>query len=149
MTLDLTNNVIKNTRAIICKQEDGKTLFLLTQELSGSITIPGGCKDSEDADLQAALHRELQEELGLSPGDYSVRDTGVQKEYENLYGRDPDSERFGKKTIIYAYIVSNLKKEPAASGEIKRISWYTKEQALEAFNKPHMKEIFEMVMDRM
>ena len=146
MSLDLKDNLIKNTRALVCKKEGDKTLFLLTEEDSGSITIPGGCKDVEDVDLQAVLQRELQEELGLHPDDYFIKDTGVQKEYENLYNGNPNSERFGKKTIIYMYIVSNLKKEPTPSAEIKGVFWYTKEEALKAFNRPHMRELFELAL---
>ncbi len=147
MSLDLKDNIIKNTRALICKQENNKVLFLLTKEDSGSITIPGGCKDLEDADLKVALQRELQEELGLYPDDYSLKDVGVQKEYDNLYNGNPDSERFGKKTIIYMYVISDLKKEPIPSAEIKGISWYTKEEALNSFNRPHMKELFELALE--
>ena len=147
MPLDLNDNVLKNVRAIIWKKEHDKMFFLLTQETSGSITIPGGCKDVEDIDLLTTINRELQEELGLNPEDYSVKDAGIQKEYENLY-KDPQSERFEKKTIIYIFIVSDLKKEPIPSSEIKSISWLTKEDALAAFSAPHMKELFQLVVDK-
>jgi 8-oxo-dGTP pyrophosphatase MutT (NUDIX family) len=146
--LDLTDDVLKNTRAVIWKREGDNIFFLLTQETSGSFTIPGGCKDLGDVDLRSALRRELQEELGLKPEDYSVADTGIQKEYENLY-KDPQSERFEKKTIIYIFIVSDLKKEPIPNSEIKNVSWLTKEDALAAFDAPHMKELFQLAVDRM
>jgi very-short-patch-repair endonuclease/8-oxo-dGTP pyrophosphatase MutT (NUDIX family) len=145
--IDLTDNILKNTRALIWKREGGKIFFLLTQEPSGSFTIPGGCKDLGDVDLPSALRRELQEELGLKPEDYSMANTDIQKEYENLY-KDPQSERFEKKTIIYIFIVSDLKKEPIPSSEIKSISWLTKEDALAAFSAPHMKELFQLVVDK-
>ena len=90
MTLDLTDDIIKNVRAVIWKEGDNGPLFLLTQEPSGVFTIPGGCKDAEDADLLSALHRELQEELGLEPGDYSVQVTDISKEYERLYSTPPE-----------------------------------------------------------
>jgi 8-oxo-dGTP pyrophosphatase MutT (NUDIX family) len=141
--LDLGDNIIKNVRAIIRKNEGGQTLYLLTQEPTGSFTIPGGCKDLEDADLRSALQRELWEELSLSPGDYSLTDTPIQKRYGNLYD-DPGSERRGKDTIIYIFLISNLKKEPTPTSEVKNAVWLTKEKALDAFNAPHMTELFEL-----
>ena len=145
MSLDLTNNIIKNVRAIIWKKSERGPLFLLTQEPSGAFTIPGGCKDAEDADLLAALHRELQEELYLEPSDYSARATDIKKEYANLYDRP--SERAGKNTIISLFIVSNLSKEPRASAEIKDVVWATADEALQMLKASHMNELFRMGLE--
>lgn len=143
MSLDLSEGIIKNVRAIIWKKGDGGVpLFLLTQEPSGTFTIPGGCKDAEDADLLAALHRELQEELYLEAAEYSARATDIQKRYSNLYGRPP--ERAGKDTIISIFIVSDLTKEPRASAEIKDIVWAIADDALQMLKASHMNELFRM-----
>ncbi len=142
MALDLTDNLIKNVRAIIWKKSEHGPLFLLTQEPSGAFTIPGGCKDAEDADLLAALHRELQEELYLEPLDYSVQETDIKKEYANLYDRPP--ERAGKNTVISMFLVSDLSKELHASAEIKDIVWATADEALQMLKAPHMNELFRM-----
>jgi 8-oxo-dGTP pyrophosphatase MutT (NUDIX family) len=141
MALDLTDDIIKNVRAVIWKKGSDGPLFLLTQEPSGVFTIPGGCKDAEDADLLSALHRELQEELSLVPGDYSVQATDISKEYERLYVTP--LERIGKNTIISLFIVSDLTKEPSASAEIKGIVWVTANEALEKLTPPHMNELFQ------
>ncbi|HUC31500.1 MAG TPA: NUDIX domain-containing protein [Candidatus Paceibacterota bacterium] len=146
MALDLKDDLLKNARAVIWKREGDTMLFLITQESSGSFSLPGGCKDLEDADIQTALCRELKEELGLDPGDYSVVNTGIQKEYENFYP-NPESERFGKKTIASLFTISNLTKEPTPSNEIKALVWMTEEEVLKAFNKAHMKELFELGRD--
>ncbi len=145
MSLDLTNGIIKNVRAIIWKKGNSEPLFLLTQEPSGAFTIPGGCKDVEDADLLVALHRELQEELHLDPGDYSAQTTPARKEYANLYNTPP--ERAGKNTIISLFLVSNLTKEPRASSEIKDIIWVTADEALRILKAPHMNELFGMGLE--
>ena len=145
MPLDLADNLIKNVRAIIWKKSEGGPLFLLTQEPSGAFTIPSGCKDAEDADLLAALHRELQEELYLDPSDYSARATDIKKEYANLYNRPP--ERAGKDTAISIFVVSNLSKEPRASAEIKDIVWVTADEALQMLKAPHMNELFKMGLE--
>jgi 8-oxo-dGTP pyrophosphatase MutT (NUDIX family) len=145
MALDLTDNIIKNVRAIIWKKDENRTLFLLTQEPSGAFTIPGGCKDVEDADILAALHRELREELYLDPADYFEQATDIKKEYANLYDRPP--ERAGKNTIISLFIVSDLSKEPQASAEIKDIVWVTADEALQVLKAPHMNELFRMGLE--
>jgi 8-oxo-dGTP pyrophosphatase MutT (NUDIX family) len=145
MPLDLTDGIIKNVRAIIRKEGTAEPLFLLTQEPSGAFTIPGGCKDAEDADLLAALHRELQEELHLDPADYSAQATDIRKEYEHLYSTPP--ERAGKNTIISLFLVSNLTKEPRASAEIKDIVWVTADDALQMLKAPHMNELFRMGLE--
>ena len=146
MTLDLTDNIIKNVRALIWKKEGDKVLFLITQEPSGSFSMPGGCKDLEDIDLIAGLCRELNEELGLSPADYSLQETGIRKGYDNLYNTPP--QRAGKRTEISIFIVSGLKKEPVPSSEIKGVVWMTAEEALNAFNRPHSKELFELAIQK-
>ena len=147
MPLDLNDNIIKNVRVLILKKEGGKMFFLLTQEFYGGYyTLPGGCKDAEDADLRAALHRELREELGLDPEDYTITDAHIQKEYANLYDFPP--ERAGKKTAVSLFIVSGLKKEPAPSAEIKGVVWLTAEEAIGAFNVSHMKELFQMALNK-
>jgi 8-oxo-dGTP pyrophosphatase MutT (NUDIX family) len=147
MTLDLTNNIIKNARALIWKRKGDKIFFLLTQESSGSFTMPGGCKDLEDPNLITGLQRELREELGFDPADYSIRETNIRKEYENLY--DMPSERVGKKTVISIFIVSGLSKEPTPSSEIKGIAWMTADEAIKAFNRLHFKELFEMAVGKL
>jgi 8-oxo-dGTP pyrophosphatase MutT (NUDIX family) len=146
MTLDLTDNLIKNVRAFIWKKEGDEMFFLITQEPSGNFSIPGGCKDLEDPDLMATLRRELQEELGLDVGDYSIQETDIQKEYENLYN---SGERTEKKTIISIFIISGLTKEPVTSSEIKSITWMTAEDALNSFNAPHSKELFRLAMAKL
>lgn len=145
MALDLADNIIKNVRAIIWKNGEKEPLFLLTQEPSGTFTIPGGCKDAEDADLLATLHRELLEELYLEPSDYSARATDIKKEYTNLYDRPP--ERAGKNTIISIFVVSDLSKEPHASAEIKDIVWVTADNALQMLKAHHMNELFKMGLE--
>jgi 8-oxo-dGTP pyrophosphatase MutT (NUDIX family) len=145
MALDLTDNIIKNVRAIIWRKNEGDALFLLTQESSGAFTIPGGCKDAEDANLLAAFHRELQEELYLDPANYSAQATDIRKEYEHLYNTPP--ERAGRNTIIFLFIVSNLSKEPCASAEIKDIVWVTADEALQMLKAPHMNELFRMGLE--
>ena len=142
MPLDLTDNLIKNVRAIVWKKSERGPLFLLTQEPSGAFTIPGGCKDVEDVDLLAALHRELREELYLEPSDYSARATDIRKEYASLYNRPP--ERAGKNTVISLFTVSDLSKEPRASAEIKDIVWVTADDVLQMLKAPHMNELFRM-----
>jgi 8-oxo-dGTP pyrophosphatase MutT (NUDIX family) len=145
MALDLVDNIIKNVRAIIWKKAENGPLFLLTQEPSGVFTIPGGCKDAEDADLLTALHRELREELYLDPADYSVQATDIRKEYEYLYSTP--LERAGKNTIISLFIISDLSKEPRASAEIKNIVWVTADEALQMLKAPHMNELFRMGLE--
>jgi 8-oxo-dGTP pyrophosphatase MutT (NUDIX family) len=145
--LDLLDGKIKNARAIIWRDEEGKRLFLITQELSGDVfTLSGGCKDLEDKDFDSTLERELREELGLYPKDYVARRVDWEKEYENLYG-DPSSERYRKNTIIYPFLVFVTSSVPliVQTGEIKDAVWLDEAAARRALDhSPHMKEIFEI-----
>jgi len=142
-TLDLTNNKIKNTRALVYQIKNDQSLFLLTQEPSNDYTIPGGCKDLEDPDLFTAIKRELNEELNLTPADYEISQTDFAKEYENLY-EDPTSERYQKNTIIYLFIVKVLNSKVIKVGyEIKGCKWFNQEVVATKLNSHHMKELFE------
>jgi 8-oxo-dGTP pyrophosphatase MutT (NUDIX family) len=144
--LDLSDGKIKNARGIIWRKDGNEKLFLITQEFSGEFTVPGGAKDMEDEDLECTLRRELQEELGLKPVDYAASRIGWEKEYENLY-RHQDSERCGKNTIIYPFLV-HIKEEVPLSfrkGEIAGAIWLHEDEACNVLEyAPHMKEIFEI-----
>jgi 8-oxo-dGTP pyrophosphatase MutT (NUDIX family) len=137
---------IKNVHAIIWKIDEQKEKrFLLTKEREGYFTVPGGCKDIEDADLFSTLHREMQEELGLTPSDYSVKKIDFQKEYENLYN-NPQSIRFGKITVVSLFEIHDLKKEPLPSHEVKDVVWVNKKEVLQKLNSQHMKELFQVAL---
>ena len=142
MTLDLHNEIIKNSRAVIYTQENGQRLFLLTQERDGTYTLPGGCKDVEDQDLLSALHREIKEELGLDLSACEVNDTGIQKTYETLY-INPTSERYGKDTTIRLFLIKcSGKPTIKTSPEIKDTQWLNKTDAEKSLTAKHMKEMF-------
>ena len=144
--LDLSDGKIKNVRAIIWREEGGKRLFLITQELSGHFTVPGGCKDSEDKDLETAIERELREEIGLCPEDYEISRIDWKGEYENSY-HNPNSERYGKVTIIYPFLVHTKVRGPFSvqAGEIKDAVWLSADDARRALEyAPHMKDVFEV-----
>ena len=93
------------------------------------------------------LRRELEEELGLRPADYSIQETNIRKEYDNLY--DAPAERVGKKTLISLFLVSGLTKEPSPSSDVKSIAWMTAEEAGDAFNRPHFKELFNLAIEKL
>ena len=144
--LDLSDGKVKNARAVIWREADGERLFLLTQEFSGTFTVPGGGKDLEDESIEATMERELFEELGLMPEQYAAVRIDWSKEYENLY-RDPRSERYRKNTIIYPFLV-RITAEVRLSlreGEIEDAVWVREDEALQRLDGlPHMKEIFEI-----
>lgn len=138
--IDLADNKIKNVRTIIYKIENGEKLFLITQERDGAFTIPGGCKDTEDSDLLATAERELKEELGLTEKGYSIKQLQGEYEYENLYS-DPESERFGKNTIIYPFLVLYNGAEPIKIDDVADAVWMNERKAMEVLNTDHMKEM--------
>lgn len=141
-TLDLQNNLIKNARGLVYKDEHGQRLFLLAQELDGGFTLPGGCKDVEDQGFLSALKRELKEELNLDATDCTIRDTNIQKTYHKLYP-DPTSERFGKDTVIRLFLVEcNTSKPFKLSADIKTVQWLTESVAEKSLTTNHMQEMF-------
>ena len=149
--LDLSDDKVKNARAIIWRETDGERSFLLTQEFSGTFTVPGGGKDLEDDDIETTMARELFEELGLVPEQYAAVRIDWSKEYENLY-RDPRSERYRKNTIIYPFLV-RVKSEVRLTlreGEIEDAIWVREDEALLRLDgSPQMKEIFEIGLKNM
>ena len=149
--LDLSDGKVKNARAVIWRETDGKRFFLLTQEFSGTFTVPGGGKDLEDDDIETTMARELFEELGLAPEQYAAVRIDWSKEYENLY-RDPRSERYRKNTIIYPFLV-RVKSEVRLTlreGEIEDAIWMREDEALLRLDgSPQMKEIFEIGLKNM
>jgi 8-oxo-dGTP pyrophosphatase MutT (NUDIX family) len=144
--LDLSDGNVKNARAIIWRGNGATRQFLITQEFSGTFTVPGGAKDLEDESIEVTMERELFEELGLRPEQYHATRIDWSKEYENLY-RDPASERHGRKTIIYPFLIFT-KGDPVLlprEGEIEGAAWVDEAEALRRLApSAHMKEIFEI-----
>lgn len=140
-TLDLIAGIIKNSRALVYKDENGQRLFLLTQEWDGGYTLPGGCKDLEDTDMISAMKREMKEELHLDTVDYEIRDTNIEKTYQKLYP-DPASERFEKDTRIRLFLVQCKTIQIRPSPDIRSIRWFNEVDVLQSLNKNHMKEMF-------
>jgi len=145
--LDLADNKIKNVRAVVWKVENGKKFFLITQELAGNFTIPGGCKDLEDSDLLSAMKRELREELGLSERSYTIERLPAGREYPNLYN-NPESERFGKNTIMYLFVVNYNGSEDikVKADEIKGATWLNEDDAMRKLTHIPMKEMFQIAV---
>ena len=142
--LDLQNGIIKNSRGLVYKVEHGQRLFLLTQELDGYYTLPGGCKDLEDDDSLSTMKREIKEELNLDLSDYEIRDTNIQKSYQHIYP-DPTSERFGKDTIISLFLIRcHNTQSIKLSSDIKSIQWFNEADALQSLTTHHMKEMFQL-----
>jgi len=142
MPLDFTNGEIKNARALFYKIENADLSFLLTQEDSGSYTLPGGCKDIEDPDLITTMKRELKEELQITDKAYSMRETDINKEYKNLY-TNPSSERFDKPTVMTLFLVEYNGQETIHPGnEIIGVIWLREGDVQEKLGAIHMKELF-------
>ncbi len=145
-TLDLGDNIIKNTRALVFKKENGQRHFLLTFEQGENYTLPGGCKDLEDQDLLAAMKRELKEELGLEKADYIITPTNIQRIYENLYN-DPTRERFHKNTVMSLFIVECKDERRLKAGkDIESVVWLDEESVRKVLKYREMKEMFELGM---
>lgn len=142
--LDLQNGIIKNSRGLVYKVEHGQRLFLLTQELDGVYTLPGGCKDLEDADPLSAMKREIKEELNLESSDYEIRDTNIQKTYQKMYP-DPTSERFGRETTISLFLIRCANdKSIKTPHDIKGVQWFNEADAFKSLTTRHMKEMFRL-----
>jgi len=100
-----------------------------------------------DADLESALRRELNEEVGLKPEDYTMSRIEEAREYEDLYHHHPESERYGKNTIIYPFLVHLNALVPLTlqASEIRDAVWLDADAARRALaHAPHMKETFEI-----
>ncbi|MFA6198596.1 MAG: NUDIX domain-containing protein [Patescibacteria group bacterium] len=145
--LDLQNGIIKNSRGLVYKVENGQRFFLLTQELDGIYTLPGGCKDLDDVDSLSAMQREIKEELNLNTTDYEIRGSDIQKTYQNVYP-DPTSERFGKDTIICLFLIQCIDSQSIKlSDDIKSFQWFNEIDALKSLTTNHMKEMFRLGME--
>ncbi len=142
MTLDIAEGVIHTTKAVLHNGE-GK-FFLLVREPDGTWGLPGGAKDVEDADISAALRRELQEELSLEPDEYSVFDPKIATEF--LYGQQ-GSERIGMKGFNNFFLVevkdiSGIRKEK----KLLEIGWFRADEALQKLEHDAMKRGFDSLV---
>lgn len=143
--LDLTDGIIKNPRALVYQRKGDQLLFLLTIEpgLTKTLTVPGGCKDLGDATLEAAIRRELREELSLTSKSYVLRPTNIKRTYQSLY-LDPKSDRFGKPVEIYLFLAEYNGAEPIVpESTLQGVLWLDEAGVLAQMQPPHMRDIFQ------
>ena len=126
------DNIIEQTNAIISRTVNNQLEFLLVEELGGGLwSLPGGAREQEDESIEAAMKRELKEELGLQEHEYDLQATKIQARcfYDN-----PDSSRCGKTGVISLFFIhphdiSRLK----ATSDLEKIQWATLKEAKKMF----------------
>jgi 8-oxo-dGTP pyrophosphatase MutT (NUDIX family) len=120
---------------------NGQAVFLLVQEMGNAWGLAGGAKSNSDTNLLEALHRELREELSIEQEtDYRVLAGSTSRSF--VYDH-PLSDRLGKKGVIVFFLVEvHNKAAVKASGEIKKVAWFTLEEALQKFAFKHVESGF-------
>jgi len=137
--IDTTNNTILTANAVIYKIENNEYKFLLVEEPDGYWGLPGGAKDVGDKDVTTALHRELAEELQISPDFYKAVKTDIQ--YEFMYDQ-PGSSRFGKKGVIHMFFIEWHDAPVNPSKELKSVAWLGRKEAIKRLTLDEIKDVF-------
>ena len=128
-TIEVNDNTIWTTSAVVRHTEVESEKYLLIQEKDESWGFVGGAKDIEDANLMEALEREILEEIGLVVGEYTVEETDVLYEFTYSHESSPRFGKVGKEQFFIVDVkdISELK----LADDILDAQWFTKEKAIE------------------
>lgn len=126
----MNEEVIKRAAAIIIRDSGDGTELLIVQEPSGLFNIPGGGQDEEDnSDLNTTLEREMMEELGLSPDQFTYENTGIVDRF--TYEKDTHP-RFGMQGEFYAFLVRlEETAKPKITDDIISFKWCKVNEAIQ------------------
>ena len=141
--IDTSNNTITTTNVLLYKIVNGTLSFLLAQENDNNWGLPGGAKEIEDVNLLNTIQRELKEELGLEPNDYTLQDSGIKREFEYNHFQ---SSRFGKHGVV-VFFIAKIRNEDKIkmNSELKTITWCTHMEAEKILTFDHIKDGFSEV----
>jgi len=140
--------IYRGAIALFCKKTDQEPLFLVVENTkTGNVSFVGGAKEDFDQSLEECAQREIEEELGLEPGQYKLKSTGVKQEF--VFGPQK-VDRAGCKGEYHIFLAKmSAEDEIGHTGELKSAKWMTKEEVLQSLSFPDLKEIFEKVIEEM
>lgn len=125
---------------IFYRHRNGKREYLIVQNTStGNISFVGGAQESGES-LEDAARREIKEELGLRPDQYTLALTDVVNEF--VFGNNKP-ERAGQKGYYHVFLADG-----GAIGDIpytdalKDIAWKSEEDVLKSISFEDLKDVF-------
>lgn len=74
--------VIYGVIIIFCKKDGESIQYLVVKNKeTGNVSFVSGAQEHEDKDLIDTVHREVREELGISPDQYVVKPTTIDQKF--------------------------------------------------------------------
>lgn len=126
---------------IVFREESPRAYLLLRSALTRRPVweFPKGALEDGESELQAA-ERELTEETGLGPGDYSLVD-GFQEEERYYFTRGTGPElRLIRKRVDY-FLAEWQSGEVQVSREASRFEWVSVEEAMRMLRFPEKRRV--------
>lgn len=126
---------------IVFREDSPRSYLLLRSALTRRPVweFPKGALENGETELQAA-ERELTEETGLAPGDYSLVD-GFQEEERYYFTRGAGPElRLIRKRVDY-FLAEWQSGEVQVSREASRFEWVSVEEAMKMLRFPEKRRV--------
>lgn len=126
---------------IVFREESSRSYLLLRSALTRRPVweFPKGALEDGESELEAA-ERELHEETGLGPGDYSLVD-GFQEEERYYFTRGTGADmRLIRKRVDY-FLAEWQNGEVQVSREASRFEWVSAEEALKMLRFPEKRRV--------
>lgn len=120
---------------------DNPTKYALIHNLkTGNITFPSGGREDTEKTPVESLKREIEEETGLLPKDYTIHVTPLIHEFTYSSKK---RERAGQKAIQPIFLIESKKSKLAPLDlDVQIDGWYTAEEVLKKLTFSDFKEIF-------
>ncbi|HBI25698.1 MAG: ADP-ribose pyrophosphatase [Candidatus Wolfebacteria bacterium GW2011_GWC2_39_22] len=131
---------------IFYRYRNGRQEFLLVQNAeTGNIGFVGGAQEGEES-LTETAQREIKEELGLRPNEYTITSTDTTHEF--IFGENKP-ERDGERGFYQVFLSDGgLLNNIPYTEELKNIMWKSREDVLKVLSFDDLKDVFSKVIER-
>lgn len=140
----MDSDIFYGAIVIFFKRVSGEILYLVVENSkSGNITFVSGAQEGNESLLETAK-REVEEELGIGSGLYTLAETDV---WHNFIFDEHKKDRAGAKGSYQAFVGGLTGMENITpTKELKRIWWKTESEVLSLLSFPDLAEVFKNVL---
>ncbi len=145
----MKNKNILGAIAILYRHKKESVEFLVVENsTSGNTTFISGAQEDIDSSELDTMNREIQEELGLKPGQIRFQSTDVRHEF--IFGLKKE-DRFGQKGSYQVFLadVTDKSDSIAHTEELRNIRWLSSEEVLNSLSFFDLKEVFVKAIEKL
>jgi 8-oxo-dGTP pyrophosphatase MutT (NUDIX family) len=130
---------------IVYRKDNPLRFALIYNKNTGNVGFPAGGREREENSNIETLRREIHEETGLAPDEYTPVKTSIVHEFKYNFKK---KERKGQMAKQLVYLIETIKLNLSPlDGNVKFLGWFTKEEVLSKLTFEDSKKMFEKALN--